>query len=89
MQNAKKGKITLSGLLSIVDPEAQTLIIHRMGADCYEAVATGPVREARVARCVEACGDRLVEKITVDSDDWPDAPAPVLIITIGGKEPRE
>ena len=89
MQNAKKGKITLSGLLSIVDPEAQTLIIHRMGADCYEAVATGPVREARVARCVEVCGDRLVEKITVDSDDWPDTPAPVLIITIGGKEPRE
>ena len=89
MQNAKKGKITLSDLLSIVDPEAQTLIIHHMGADCYEAVATGPVREAQVARCVAACGDQLVEKITVDSDDWPDTPAPVLIITIGGKEPRE
>ena len=56
MPNTKKGelnsaekKITLSGLLSVVDPETQTLIIHHMGADCYEAVATGPVREAQVA----------------------------------------
>lgn len=87
--NSAEEKITLSGLLSVVDPEAQTLIIHHMGADCYEAVATGPVREAQVARCVEACGDQLVEKITVDSDDWPDTPAPVLSITIGGKEPME
>ena len=45
--------ITLAALLSVVDPEAQTLIIHHMGADCYEAVATGPIREAQVARCVE------------------------------------
>lgn len=84
-----KETITLSALLSAVDPEAQVLIIHHMGANCYEAVATGPARESRVAECVEACGDQLVEKITVDADDWPDIPAPVLIITIGGKEPRK
>lgn len=90
MPNAKKSgvdtaeqKITLSSLLSTVDPEAQLLIIHHMGANCYEAVATGPARESGVARCVEACGGCPVEKITVDSDDWPDTPAPVLIITIG------
>lgn len=90
MPNAQKSKVsqtkektTLSALLSVVDPKAQTLIIHHMGADCYEAVATGPVRDAQVARCVEACGGCPVEKITVDSDDWPDTPAPVLIITIG------
>ena len=78
-----KREITLSALLTAVDPEAQVLIIHHMGANCYEAVATGPARESGVARCVEACGGCPVEKITVDSDDWPDTPAPVLIITIG------
>lgn len=92
MPNTKKGelnsaekKITLSGLLSVVDPETQTLIIHHMGADCYEAVYSGFVREAMSSRCVEVCGDRPVEKVAVDVDDWPDTPTPVLIITIGEK----
>lgn len=87
--NSAEKKITLSGLLSVVDPEAQTLIIHHMGADCYEAIATGPVHEAQVARCVEACGDQLVERITVDGEGYPWDVTPHLIITIGGKEPRE
>lgn len=87
--NPNERKVALSALFPVVDPEAQVLIIHHMGANCYEAVAIGPARETQVARCVEACGDQLVEKVTVDSDDWPDTPAPVLVITIGGKEPRE
>lgn len=93
MQNPKKSgithtdlKITLSALLSIVDQEAQILIIHHMGANCYEAVATGPVREAQVAHCVEACGDQLVERVTVDGEGYPWDVTPHLIITIGKEE---
>lgn len=80
---------TLSALLSAVDPEARAFIIHHMGANCYEAVTEGTVERVRGSRCVEVCGDHVVEKITVDADDWPDTPAPVLIITIGGKEPKK
>lgn len=78
-----KREITLSALLTAVDPEAQVLIIHHMGANCYEAVATGPAWEIGAARCVEVCGGCPVEKITVDSDGYPWATTPVLIITIG------
>lgn len=84
-----KEYVTLSVLLSAIDPEVRVFIIHHMGADCYEAVAEGTAERVRGSRCVEVCGDRAVEKITVDSDDWPDTPAPVLIITIGGKEPKK
>lgn len=27
----------------------------------------------------------IVERIAVDVDDWPDTPAPILLVTIGGK----
>lgn len=78
-------KITLAPLLGAVAPETQALVIHHMGADCYEAVASGTVQELRASQCVEVCGGRAIEKITLDVDVWPDTPAPVLIITIGGR----
>ena len=49
-----KREITLSALLTAVDPEAQVLIIHHMGANCYEAVATGPAWEIGVWRFAAA-----------------------------------
>lgn len=78
-------KPTLRAYLEPVDQEAGTIILHHMGADCYEAVYSGSAREAMSSRCVEVCGDRPVEKVAVDVDDWPDTPTPVLIITIGEK----
>jgi hypothetical protein len=35
---------------------------------------------------VEVCGDNVVERLALDLDEWPDEAAPVLVITIGGKE---
>ena len=47
-------------------------------------------------RCFRAfiiilAGDNMVERLALDLDEWPevwpsDDPAPVLVITIGGKE---
>lgn len=87
--NSSERKTTLSALLSVTAPDTRLFILHHMGADCYEAVTEGTVERVQDSRCVEVCGDHVVEKITVDADDWPDTPAPVLIITIGGKEPKK
>ena len=76
-------KPTLRAYLEPVAPETGLLILHHMGADCYEAIHSGTVRDAMLSRCVEVCGDHPVEKVAGDVDDWPDTPSPVLIITIG------
>ena len=53
-------------------------------------VAGGTIQELRSTRFVEVCGDNVLEAITLDLDQWPeiwpDEAAPVLVITIGGKE---
>lgn len=82
-------EITLSALLDLLKPTERLFVIHHMGADISEAVAGGTVEELRATRCVEVCGDNIVERLAVDVDDWPDTPAPVLIITIGGKAARK
>lgn len=78
-------EITLSALLDLLKPTERLFVIHHMGADISEAVAGGTVEELRATRCVEVCGDNIVERLAVDVDDWPDTPAPVLLVTIGGK----
>lgn len=78
-------EITLSALLSLLKSTERLFVIHHMGADISEAVAGGTVEEIRAARCVEVCGDNIVECLAVDVDDWPDTKAPILLVTIGGK----
>lgn len=79
-------EITLSTLLDLLKPTERLFVIHHMGADISEAVAGGTVEELRATRCVEVCGDNIVERLAVDVDDWPDTTAPVLVVTIGRRE---
>lgn len=77
--------LTLSGLMALLLPKERLFVIHHLGADISEAVAGGTVEELKRTRCVEVCGNNIVERIAVDMDDWPDTPAPILLVTIGGK----
>lgn len=86
MAETRRNRVTLAALLALLDPSERLFVIHHLGANISEAVAGGTVEELRATRCVEVCGDNIVERIAVDVDDWPDTPAPVLLITIGGKE---
>ena len=65
--------LTLSGLMALLLPKERLFVIHHLGADISEAVAGGTVEELERTR------------IAVDVDDWPDTPAPILLVTIGGK----
>ena len=75
----------LSALMALLLPKERLFVIHHLGADISEAVAGGTVEELERTRCVEVCGNNIVERIAVDVDDWPDTPAPILLVTIGGK----
>lgn len=81
-------RVTLATLLDGLKPSKRLFIAHRLGPHESEAVAEGTVEELRATRCVEVCGDNIVEGIAVDVDDWPETPEPVLFVTIGGKEAR-
>lgn len=85
MAGTRGNCVTLAVLLGLLKPTERLFVIHHMGADISEAVAGGTVEELRATRCVEVCGDNIVERLAVDVDDWPDTPAPVLLVTIGGK----
>lgn len=87
----KAERLSLGALLAVLQDEARVFIVHRMGPNECEGVAGGTARELRSTRCVEVCGDNVVERLALDLDEWPevwpsDDPAPVLVITIGGKE---
>lgn len=78
---------------SILPYFRKSSIVHRMGPHECEGVAGGTAQELRSTRCVEVCGDNVVERLALDLDEWPevwpsDDPAPVLVITIGGKEAK-
>ena len=78
--------LTLAALLGVLKPDEEILVVHRIGPHEYEAVAGGTAAELRATRCVEVCGDNIVERVAVNVDDWPEVPTPILFITIGGKE---
>ena len=78
--------LTLAALLGVLKPSEEILVVHRIGPHECEAVAGGTAAELRATRCVEVCGDNIVERVAVNVDDWPEVPTPILFITIGGKE---
>lgn len=80
--------LTLAALLGVLKPSEEILIVHRIGPHECEAVAGGTAAELRATRCVEVCGDNIVERVAANVDDWPEVPTPILFITIGGKEKR-
>ena len=91
MAETRRDRVTLAALLAVLQGEARVFIVHRMGPHECEGVAGGTAQELRSTHCVEVCGDNVVERLTLDLDEWPevwpsDDPAPVLVITIGGKE---
>ncbi len=78
--------LTLAALLDVLKPDEEILVVHRIGPHECEAVAGGTAAELQATRCVEVCGDNIVERVAVNVDDWPEVPTPILFITIGGKE---
>ena len=91
MAEPRRDRVTLAALLAVLQERDRVFIVHRMGPHECEDVVGGTVRELRSTRCVEVCGDNVVERLALDLDEWPeiwpsDDPAPVLVITIGGKE---
>lgn len=77
--------ITLSALLGLLGPTEYLFVIHRLGPHECEAVAEGTAEELRATRCVEACGENTVERLTLEESGYPWDTKPVLIITIGEK----
>ena len=91
MAETRRDCVTLATLLAVLQEQDRVFIVHRMGPHKCEGVAGGTAQELRSTRCVEVCGDNVVERLALDLDEWPevwpsDDPAPVLVITIGGKE---
>lgn len=90
MAETRRDRVTLAALLSVLQERDRVFIVHRMGPHECEGVAGGTVQELRSTHCVEVCGDNVVESLALDLDDWPeiwpDDAAPVLVVTIGGKE---
>ena len=91
MAETRRDRVTLAALLAVLQERDRVFVVHRMGPHECEVVAGGTVRELRSTRCMEVCGDNVVERLVLDLDEWPeiwpsDDPAPVLVITIGGKE---
>ena len=90
MAETRQDRVTLAALLAVLQDRVRMFIIHRMGPHECEGVAGGTARELRSTRCVEVCGDNVVERLALDLDQWPeiwpDEAAPVLVVTIGGKE---
>ena len=89
MAETRRDRVTLAALLAVLQERDRVFIVRRMGP--REGVAGGTAQELRSTRCVEVCGDNVVERLALDLDEWPevwpsDDPAPVLVITIGGKE---
>lgn len=93
MAETRRDRVTLAALLAVLQERDRAFIVHRMGPHECEGVAGGTIQELRSTRCVEVCGDNAVERLALDLDEWPEAwpsddPAPVLVITIGGKEAK-
>lgn len=86
MAETRRDRVTLAALLGVLKPDEEILVVHRIGPHECEAVAGGTAAELRATRCVEVCGDNIVERVAVNADDWPEVPTPILFITIGGKE---
>ena len=91
MAETRRDRVTLAALLAVLQDGDRVFIVHRMGPHECEAVAGGTAQELRSTRCVEVCGDNVVERLALDLDQWPeeewasDDPTPVLVVTIGGK----
>ena len=85
MTKTRRSRVTLAALLAILQPEDYIFVVRRLGPHECESVADGTVQELQSARCVEVCGDNVVEHLALDVDDWPDPPVPTHVITIGEK----
>lgn len=85
MGQNKSSCLTLAVFLEILNPTERLFVIHHMGADIFEAVAGGTVEELRATRCVEVCGDNIVERAAVEQDGYPWDTEPCLVVTIGEK----
>ena len=83
---------TLSSVLTVLPLLERVFILHRMGPHELEAVGGGTVQELKDLRCVEVCGENMVECMELAADEpnaeWMDMDTPVLVITIGGKDQR-
>ncbi len=90
MAETRRDCVTLAALLDLLRERDRLFIVRRIGPHECEGVAGGTVQELRSTRCAEVCGDNVVERLALDLDEWPEIwpeeAAPVLVVTIGGKE---
>ena len=90
MAETRRDRVTLAALLAVLQERDRVFIVRRMGPHECEGVAGGTVQELRSTRCVEVCGDNVVDRLALDLDQWPeiwpDEAATVLVVTIGGQE---
>jgi len=85
MEETHRDPVTLAALLALLQERDRAFIVRRLGPHECESVAGGTAQELCSTRCVEICGDNVVEALALDLDDWQDMAAPVLVVTIGGK----
>ena len=71
MAETRRDRVTLAALLAVLQDGDRVFIVHRMGPHECEAVAGGTVQELHSTRCVEVCGDNVVERLTLDMEEWP------------------
>jgi hypothetical protein len=84
-----KDKCKLAALLDTLDGRTRIFITHRLGPHETEAVAEGNAAELRASRCVEVCGDNIVEQIKTTISEGPSSETPILLVTIGRKAAAE
>ena len=63
---------TLAVLLAVLQEQDRVFIVHRIRPRECEGVAGGTAQELRSTRCVEVCGDNVVERLALDLDEWPE-----------------
>lgn len=78
-------RLTLDLLLGTLDPETKLFIVHRLGPHEAEAVAEGTAAALAASRCVEVCGDNIVERVSVSLGGYPWEQDASLLVTISGK----
>ncbi len=89
MTEIRQKCVTLTALFDLLRDEDHVFILHRMGPHECKGVAAGTARELRSIQFVKTCGNSVIEKLWLETDDWPEVrpgtsgPSPLLVVVIG------
>ncbi|MBD5151279.1 MAG: hypothetical protein HDT16_02010 [Oscillibacter sp.] len=71
MAETRRDRMTLADLLALIQPDDRAIILHRLGPQFLWVVAIGTAQELRATRCVEVCGDNVIEEIGMGVEESP------------------